>query len=120
MPDSTLSSWNPPALAQWLESLPAVVDRIEKAMRPLAGVSYGIDHDRVRDLYTYLRQLHPDTALERARRVVLAEILWAMLRASAQHHPDTPMQCSDAVVGTGQDVGAGGTLDRRECAHKND
>ncbi len=43
------------------EALLALVERIEKAMRPLGRERYGPDHDRVRLLYANLVRTAPAT-----------------------------------------------------------
>ena len=62
-----------------IEELPALVTRIEKALRPLGGKSYGPDHDRVRALYANLVRTCTGDPLERARRAVLYDILSPVL-----------------------------------------
>jgi hypothetical protein len=64
-----------------IRELPDLVERIEKAMRPLAESGHGSDHERVRALYTYLVTVCTGNALERARRVVLYEMLSPVLQA---------------------------------------
>jgi hypothetical protein len=63
-----------------VETLPILVDRIEKAMRPLGLIRCGPDHDRVRRLYANLVQTSTGNPLELARRAVLYEILYAVMR----------------------------------------
>lgn len=77
--------------APWdAESLSRLVDRIEKAMRPLSGGRYGPDHDRVRELYRYLRTISTGDALARARRVVLYEILTSTVDPTTERHGSHP------------------------------
>jgi hypothetical protein len=57
------------------QELADLVERIEKAMRPVSERGHGPDHDRVRELYRYLQTVCTGDALERARRAVLYEIL---------------------------------------------
>ncbi len=61
------------------EALSELVTRVEQAMRPLCGPSYGPDHDRVRVLYENLLRTSTGDPLERARRAVLYEMLYGVL-----------------------------------------
>jgi hypothetical protein len=79
----------PPRAGEWKRramNLSRLVERIEKAMRPLASGRHGADHDYVRALYTYLRAASTGDALKRARRAVLYEILTPVVYG----HPASP------------------------------
>jgi hypothetical protein len=73
------------------QELTALVERIEKAMRPVSEQGHGPDHDRVRALYAYLQTVCTGNALERARRAVLYEILFPVV------HHETPTGASKAI-----------------------
>jgi hypothetical protein len=64
-----------------IQELPDLVERIEKAMRPLSESGRGPEHERVRELYSYLVTVCTGDALERARRAVLYEMLSPVLQA---------------------------------------
>jgi hypothetical protein len=70
-----------------IQELPDLVERIEKAMRPLSETGQGPEHERVRELHSYLATMGTGKALERARRAVLYEILSPVLQAC--HGPKT-------------------------------
>ncbi len=63
----------------FVETLPALIARIETAIRPLDRDSYGPDHDRVRLLYANLVRTCSGDSLARARRAVLYEMLYAAM-----------------------------------------
>lgn len=64
-----------------IRELPDLVERIEKAMRPLSETGHGSEHERVRELYTYLVTVCTGDALEQARRAVLYEMVFPVLQA---------------------------------------
>ena len=61
-----------------------LIERVEKAMRPLSAADQGPDHDRVRELYLDLLAETAGDPLEQARLAVLHEILQPFLDTS-QH-----------------------------------
>jgi hypothetical protein len=58
-----------------VDTLLALIERVEKAMRPLSATEQGPDHDRVRELYLHLCADVAGDPLEQARLAVLQEIL---------------------------------------------
>jgi hypothetical protein len=68
-----------------MEAILELIERLERAMRPLSAVHEGPDHDRVRELYYSLTQADSDEPLEQARLVVLQEILQPYLNLIQQH-----------------------------------
>lgn len=58
-----------------VDSLMALIERLEKAMRPIGEAPDSPDHDRVRELYQHLMQDAAADPLEQARLTVLHEIL---------------------------------------------
>jgi hypothetical protein len=71
-----------------MEAILELIERLERAMRPLSAVHEGPDHDRVRELYSSLTQddsEDTDEPLEQARLVVLQEILQPYLGVIQQH-----------------------------------
>jgi hypothetical protein len=68
-----------------MEAILELIERLERAMRPLSAMHEGPDHDRVRELYDYLTQEESDEPLEQARLVVLQEILQPYLSIIQQN-----------------------------------
>lgn len=66
-----------------------LIERLEKAMRPIGENLDSPDHERVRELYQHLRQVDPTQPLTQARLTVLHEILEPYL-PSVQ-----PVRCQD-------------------------
>jgi len=58
-----------------VDTLLELIERVEKAMRPLSATEQGADHDRVRELYRHLCADVAGDPLEQARLAVLQEIL---------------------------------------------
>jgi hypothetical protein len=58
-----------------LDTLLELIERVEKAMRPLSATTHSPDHDRVRELYLHLLTESADDPLEQARLTVLHDIL---------------------------------------------
>ena len=69
-----------PTTPHCIRELPELVERIEKAMRPLSETGRGPEHERVRELYTYLVTVCTGNPLERARVAVLYEMLFPVLQ----------------------------------------
>ena len=68
-----------------MEAILELIERLERAMRPLSAMHEGPDHDRVRELYQSLTQEDSDEPLEQARLVVLQDILQPYLSVIQQH-----------------------------------
>ncbi len=60
---------------QTVDILMELIERLEKAMRPLGETADSPDHDRVRELYEHLMQHASGEPLKQARLTVLHEIL---------------------------------------------
>jgi hypothetical protein len=58
-----------------VDMLLELIERVEKAMRPLSATEQGADHERVRELYRHLCADIAGDPLEQARLAVLQEIL---------------------------------------------
>jgi hypothetical protein len=58
-----------------VDILNELIERLEKAMRPISEDPNSRDHDRVRELYQYLSQIESGQPLENARLTVLQEML---------------------------------------------
>lgn len=58
-----------------VDVLMALIERLEKAMRPLGETPDSSDHERVRELYQQLSLVESRQPLEQARLTVLHEIL---------------------------------------------
>ncbi len=71
----------------FVETLPALIERIETAMRPLHRGSYGPDHDRVRSLYANLVRTSTGDSLALARRAVLYEMLYVTMHPCGVEKP---------------------------------
>jgi hypothetical protein len=67
-----------------VDTLLELIERVEKAMRPLSVSEQSPDHERVKDLYTHLLMEAEDDPLEQARLSVLHEILQPYLTALRQ------------------------------------
>lgn len=68
------------------DRLTALVDRIEKVMRPLAigpGDEESPEYERMQLLYTNLRRTSTGDPLQLARRALLYEILYPVLHTGA-------------------------------------
>lgn len=74
--------------AQRPQLLSSLVERVEKAMRPLSAKGCGPDHERVRELYRYFCTMSTGDALTRARRAVLYEILTPVINPNPQSHAE--------------------------------
>jgi hypothetical protein len=71
-----------------MEAILELIERLERAMRPLSAMHEGPDHDRVRELYDALTQddaVDADEPLEQARLMVLQEILQPYLSVIQQN-----------------------------------
>jgi hypothetical protein len=68
-----------------MEAILELIERLERAMRPLAAAHEGPDHDRVREIYQCLTQEDSGEPLEQARLVVLQEILQPYLHLIQQN-----------------------------------
>jgi hypothetical protein len=86
-----------------MEVILELIERLERAMRPLSAANQGPDHDRVRELYQYLRQEATDEPLEQARLTVLQEILQPYLSLVQPNLVFTPAVAASqvkAAIGT--------------------
>jgi hypothetical protein len=86
-----------------LEAILELIERLERAMRPLSTANQGPDHDRVRELYQYLQQEETDEPLEQARLTVLQEILQPYLSLVQPNLAFTPAAVANqvkAAIGT--------------------
>ena len=86
-----------------MEAILELIERLERAMRPLAAANQGPDHDRVRELYQYLQQEKTDEPLEQARLTVLQEILQPYLSLVQQNLVFSPAAVANqvkAAIGT--------------------
>ena len=86
-----------------METIFELLERLERAMRPLSTADQGPDHDRVRELYQYLQQEATDEPLEQARLAVLQEILQPYLSLVPPNLALTPAAIANqvkAAIGT--------------------
>jgi hypothetical protein len=86
-----------------METILELIERLERAMRPLSAADQGPDHERVRELYQYLQQEATDEPLELARLAVLQEILQPYLSLVQQNLVLTPTAVASqvqAAIGT--------------------
>jgi hypothetical protein len=58
-----------------METILELIERLERAMRPLSARNQGPEHDRVYDLYQSMQHEECDDPLQHARLAVLQEIL---------------------------------------------
>jgi formiminotetrahydrofolate cyclodeaminase len=77
-----------------VETFLELIERVEKAMRPLSASQQSKDQDRVRELYLHMLQEAADDPLEQARLSALHEILQPYLT----HLRQTTVQDTSAVV----------------------
>ena len=87
---------------QTVDDLMALIERLEKAMRPLGEAAESPDHDRVRELYQHLMQDASGEPLQQARLTVLHEILepYVPVVASAKSQdPSTLTYNTKAAIG---------------------
>ncbi len=73
-----------------VDTLIELIERVERAMRPLSSGPQSPDHDRVREVYMQMLTDESDDPLEKARLKVLHEIVQPYLTALQQTLiPDT-------------------------------
>ncbi|MEE8301556.1 MAG: hypothetical protein V3S24_03875 [Candidatus Tectomicrobia bacterium] len=86
-----------------IDILMELIERLEKAMRPIGESSDSSDHDRVRQLYQHLLKETAGDPLEQARLTVLHEILEPYL-PSVQ--PTKPQDASAVTYNAKAAIGA--------------
>jgi hypothetical protein len=73
----------------------ALIERLERLMRPLSERGLGPDHDRLRELYLSSLEQSIGDPLEQARRAVLHEILSPYFQATQEPAPTTTQAAMD-------------------------
>jgi hypothetical protein len=80
-----------------MEAILELLERLERAMRPLSTANQGPDHDRVRELYQSLQHEETDAPLDQARLTVLQEILQPYLSLVPPNLVFTPAAVANQV-----------------------